>query len=81
MLDLALFTAEELANELVRRSTFVGAIIWSQDDHRRDGQTHKKFRVVTNLADEDQLAGLLGRLTSCLEQNQMNSSFTEEEDI
>jgi hypothetical protein len=47
--ELALFTTQELIDELVRRSTFLGVVVHAQDEHRQAEWTEDKiFRVQFN---------------------------------
>lgn len=40
---------DELIQELFRRSTFAGVLIYSPENHRRSGQVHSDFHVRTTL--------------------------------
>lgn len=53
--DLELVSTRELIKELLSRSTFVGAIIWSSDQHIKDGQGHQNFNVSTSVENESLL--------------------------
>lgn len=51
-MELNLATSEELIEELLSRSTFVGAVIRSEDEHTRDGQIHSNFKFSTTVPTE-----------------------------
>jgi hypothetical protein len=56
--DIEFCSTEELIQELVNRSSFVGAILYSSDEQRYDSQVHNKFTLTANVADRDQLVTL-----------------------
>lgn len=50
--ELELATTEEIVQELMKRSNFIGAIVWSPVQHRFPGQIHNDFRLYTTLNQE-----------------------------
>ena len=49
MSELAFFTNQELIDELLRRQTFLGVVVQSEDEHRdRDWGGDKYFKVRFN---------------------------------
>jgi len=48
-MELELASTQELIEELSKRTTFVGMIIWSPDEHRVPGQCHDDFRMFTSI--------------------------------
>jgi hypothetical protein len=59
--DLELFSTQDLINELVRRQTFLGIVVHSEQEARRqDWPTEQRFRVHFNgNLDHDEAARLL----------------------
>lgn len=51
-MDIEFASTKELIQELRKRSTFAGLILWSPDEHREDGQTHSDFQLFTSVDDE-----------------------------
>ena len=75
-MDLAFATNDELVRELINRSTFVGAVIRSQDEHLRNNQSHSNFGISTNLQ-PDLLMGLLGSVMVNLETKNYREEIVE----
>lgn len=48
-MDMEFATNQELINELVHRSTFVGCVICGNEEQKFAGQIHKDFRLTTNM--------------------------------
>jgi hypothetical protein len=44
---------KDLVDELMRRNTFVGVIIHSNSEHKRNDQIHRDFDLKTSLETED----------------------------
>lgn len=62
--DLELYTSEELIQELLRRTTFVGVLIRSQDEAKGISK-HRCFRVDGSLnISDDQIFEILDGLVS-----------------
>jgi hypothetical protein len=49
-MDLDLATTSELMEELFKRETFAGIVVFSVDEHKFDTQIHNKFALMTNLS-------------------------------
>jgi hypothetical protein len=64
--DLAFFTTQELIDELMRRKTFLGVVVHSEDDMRgvwRDGAKMFKVRFSDSL-DASSASRLLDKIAS-----------------
>lgn len=75
-MDLAFFTTDEIVRELMSRPTWIGAVIQSQDQHRKVGQRHGDFEICTNLP-QDTLMGILGSIMADLEVNNFEQRILE----
>lgn len=53
--ELELHTTDELIQELLSRSTFIGVIIYAADEHRSDEQIHDDFRLYSTTDEEGTL--------------------------
>lgn len=51
-MEIEFASTKELVAELQKRSTFAGLIMWSPDEHKKDGQTHNDFQLFTSVNDE-----------------------------
>ena len=56
--SLELFTSKELIEELFNRSTFVGVLITSNEEHRYDFQVHNSYSAYSTVP-LDQISNLL----------------------
>ena len=63
-MGLELASTAELIEEIQKRSTFAGLIMWSPDEHRKDGQTHNDFSLFTSVDDEQTVKLLEIAMTS-----------------
>lgn len=52
-MELEFATNKELVGELMNRQTFAGIVIFSQDEHRQNAQTHNHFYLYTVVCPED----------------------------
>lgn len=66
-MELEFATNKELIGELMKRQTFAGIIIFSQDEHRQNTQTHNDFHLYTAACPEDTVY-ILKKVISELEQ-------------
>jgi hypothetical protein len=57
-MDLQTATVEEIMEELFNRTTFVGVVVYSTQDHKTIDQMHSNFKVVTGM-DADTTAALM----------------------
>ena len=64
-MELEFATTEELVMELVRRPTFVGAVMHSTTEHRSPTTEHDHFQICTNLVGDD-LESLLLKCTAAV---------------
>jgi hypothetical protein len=64
---LAFFTTQELIEELVNRTTFVGVVVASKDEHRQQGQVHSDFNTFTTMGDSAAVVTVLKHVQSELE--------------
>lgn len=53
---LELATNTELIGELMRRTTFAGVILYSEEEQRFDDQMHVQFKLLTKTTVEDTIA-------------------------
>lgn len=65
-MELNLFSTAELIDELVNRSSFVGAVVYSAEEHRRPDQCHMNFQISTNICDTEQLLTVFEKTVSSL---------------
>lgn len=67
-MPLSLCSTSELIEELINRSSFVGAVVYSADEQRNAGQRHSHFNVAvaTNICDTSQLLNVLETTVSDL---------------
>ncbi len=75
MKDLELATTAEIINELVKRTTFGGIIIHSEEEDR--GQAHKNFRLFTALNSEDSSTMLEVALDALAQQREQEHDGTQ----
>ena len=68
MVDINLATNIELIEELTNRATFVGAVIYSVDEHKFSHQTHSRFGMQTRCGDTESCRMLLEIMTTKLEE-------------
>ena len=66
-MEIEFATNKDLIGELVKRQTFAGIIISSEDEHRSNNQTHNEFAVYTAACQEDTV-DILKKIISELEQ-------------
>lgn len=52
MSELEMLSTEEIINELFKRETFAGVIIYSRNEHRFDGQPHQGMVLKTSVCPE-----------------------------
>lgn len=52
-MELEFATNKELVGELMKRQTFAGIIIFSQDEHKQNTQMHNDFHLYTAACPED----------------------------
>lgn len=52
MTQLEMIPTEELVRELFGRKTFAGVLIYSPENHKRDGQVHRRFNLLTTTNNE-----------------------------
>jgi len=71
MSELMFFTNQELLDELLRRQTFLGVIVQSEDEHReREWRGDKYFRVLfNNNLDQSQATRLLEVVADYMDRN------------
>jgi hypothetical protein len=50
--DLELASTEQLLDELFKRKTFAGVVVYSEETHRFSGQCHNGFILRTTCEDE-----------------------------
>jgi hypothetical protein len=69
--DLAFFTSQELIDELMRRKTFLGVVIHSEEDLRNSNWSQEKvFKVRFNEnLDALKTSRLLGRVSAFIDQS------------
>lgn len=72
-MNLEFATTDELITELLHRTTFVGMVIHSTNEHRDPDMIHHSFQISTNLSDAN-MTRLLGMVTSTVE----NGEHTEQ---
>lgn len=53
MPELELASTEELIQELMKRTTFAGMVLYSPEEHRKQDQMHSEFRLLTAASAED----------------------------
>ena len=68
-MELEFATNRDIIGELIKRQTFAGVIIFSQDEHRQNTQTHNDFHLYTAASPEDTVA-ILRRIILKLEKVQ-----------
>ena len=66
-MELHLATNQELIDELIERTNFVGAVIYSMDEHRSPDQEHNNFGLKTRCGDKESTRMLLELMASELE--------------
>jgi hypothetical protein len=64
---LAFFTTRELIEELVNRTTFVGVVVASKDEHKRPDQVHSDFDTLTTMGDSAAVVAVLKHVQNELE--------------
>lgn len=64
---LAFFTTRELIEELVNRTTFIGVVVASKDEHKHSNQVHSDFDTLTTLGDPAAVVALLKNVQNQLE--------------
>ncbi len=52
-MEIEFATNRDLIGELMKRQTFAGIIVLSEDEHRSNNQTHNEFAVYTAACPED----------------------------
>jgi len=62
---LEFFTNKELIEEIIKRQTFAGLILFSESEQRFDGQVHEDFKLYTT-ADEDSTLKMLENTVNAL---------------
>ena len=65
-MELEFSTNKDLIGELMKRQTFAGIIIFSQDEHKQNIQTHNDFYIYTAAGPEDTV-DILKKVISKLE--------------
>lgn len=76
-MDLAFATTEELITELIRRETFVVAVVHSKTEHRGPKTVHSNFQISTNMDDES-LSAVLNETVYRLRNGNYNKIIKEE---
>lgn len=69
MVDLELATNKELISELTERHNFVGVVVYSTDEHLKEGQVHNSFAIMARGGDKDAISVLLARMSEQLTEN------------
>lgn len=64
---LAFFTTQELIEELVNRTTFVGVVVASKDEHKHQNQVHSDFNTFTTMGNSASVVAVLKIVQSELE--------------
>lgn len=54
-MDIELATNAELVEELMRRNTFAGLVLFSEQEQKFDYQIHSNFKLLTKTSPEDTL--------------------------
>ena len=53
MAELEFATTEDMIKEIMKRNTFAGIIIYSENQHFAHGQTHDNFKVYSSVCDQN----------------------------
>lgn len=59
---LAFFTTQELIEEIVNRTTFVGVVIQSDQEHKNSAQVHDNFNTFASLESPDKVVAVLTKV-------------------
>ena len=70
MVDLDLATNIELITELTERHNFVGVVVYSVDEHLKDGQVHNSFAIAARGGSKDAVSELLAKMSIQLMENE-----------
>ena len=65
-MSLEFCTNEELIKELIGRSTFLGLILCSENEHRAKKQVHQDFEIYSTIHDKAELLSLIEGLSFSL---------------
>ena len=67
---LVFSTVTELIEELVNRTTFVGVVVASANEHKRRDTVHDRFNTYASLSSKDQVVTLLKTVATNIEEGQ-----------